>query len=1042
MEKQTHLIKLRRYVSILFLLVLPSLAFSQTKGVTGMVTSAEDGLGVIGVSVVEKGTTNGTVTDLEGRYQIQLTNPSGTLVFSMIGMVTQEKNARNGEVVDIVLYENQQLLDEVVVTGYTTQRKADLTGAVSVISVAEIKKMSENNPMKALQGKVPGMMVATDGNPSGASTIRIRGIGTLNNNDPLYIIDGVPTKAGMHELNSADIESIQVLKDASSASIYGSRAANGVVIITTRQGKEGKVKIDFNAGITTSKYTTKIDMLNTQEYGQMMWLAEVNAGKDPNANVIGYTYDWGYDANGVPVLHKAVLPEYVIGSGNTMRTANTDWFDQITRTGVMQNYDMSVSSGTDAGNYFFSLGYLTNEGVIKNSDFNRISARMNTLYKLFDGVVTIGENFTLNRTSEVQTPGGILNTALQALPMLPVYTESGGWGGPVGAMNDRQNPVRLVEAVKDNRYSYWRAFGNAFLTINPLQGLELRTNFGLDYGNFYKRDLTRKYQSGKLESDLNAVNLSQGHWLKWNWNAIASYNITIGKHRADAMAGVEAFKEENTDFNAYREGFELETPEYMWPDVGTGKSISGGKSSAYTLLSYFGKINYSFNERYLTSVTLRYDGSSRFGKNNRYGIFPAFSLGWRLSEEAFIKDNIKNISDLKLRFGWGQTGNQEISNTAIYNIYVPDYGVGDPTWNTIHSTSYDISGTGSGQLLSGFKRTQLANDDLKWETTTQTNIGLDFGFWEQKLYGSAEYYMKKTKDILVLPPYLAAIGEGGNRWVNGASMENWGMEFSVGYRDKLLFGLEYDVTGNLSFYRNEITYLPQDVENNYGGVAGNNILGHSINSIFGYVTDGVFRTQEEVDNAPQQIGKGLGRIRYKDLNGDGKINNDDRNWIGVQHPDFMYGLNISLGYKGFDLGMFWQGIYNIDVINEQKYHTDFWSVSETGSNKGRRLLDAWSLTNTNSNIPAVTSLNANDEGRLSTYFVENGSYLKLRMLQLGYTFPAQTIRKLYASQLRLYVSGQNLWTIKSKSFTGVDPESPQFGYPIPKTFTVGLNVTF
>lgn len=268
------------------------------------------------------------------------------------------------------------------------------------------------------------------------------------------------------------------------------------------------------------------------------------------------------------------------------------------------------------------------------------------------------------------------------------------------------------------------------------------------------------------------------------------------------------------------------------------------------------------------------------------------------------------------------------------------------------------------------------------------------------------------------------------------------MEFSVGYRDKLLFGLEYDVTGNLSFYRNEITYLPQDVENNYGGVAGNNILGHSINSIFGYVTDGVFRTQEEVDNAPQQIGKGLGRIRYKDLNGDGKINNDDRNWIGVQHPDFMYGLNISLGYKGFDLGMFWQGIYNIDVINEQKYHTDFWSVSETGSNKGRRLLDAWSPTNTNSNIPAVTSLNANDEGRLSTYFVENGSYLKLRMLQLGYTFPAQTIRKLYASQLRLYVSGQNLWTIKSKSFTGVDPESPQFGYPIPKTFTVGLNVTF
>ncbi|NDV68802.1 TonB-dependent receptor [Dysgonomonas sp. 25] len=1042
MEKQTHILKLKCCISIFFLFVLPSLAFSQTKEVTGVVTLAEDGLGAIGVSVVEKGTTNGTVTDIEGKYRIQLTKESATLVFSMVGMIAQEKTVSHGDVVDVVLSENQQLLNEIVVTGYTSQRKADLTGAVSVVSIDEIKKVAENNPMKALQGKVAGMMVTTDGNPSGASTIRIRGIGTLNNNDPLYIIDGVPTKAGMHELNSADIESIQVLKDASSASIYGSRAANGVIIITTKQGKKGKVKIDFNAGVTTSKYTTKMDMLNTQEYGRMMWQAEVNAGKDPNANAIGYTYDWGYDANGVAVLNKVILPEYVVGSGNIMRTANTDWFDQITRTGVMQNYDMSVSSGTDNGSYFFSLGYLTNEGVIKNSDFDRISARMNTSYKLFDGIVTIGENFTLNRTSEIQAPDGILNTALQALPMLPVYTESGGWGGPVGVMNDRQNPVRLVEAVKDNRYSYWRTFGNAFLAVNPIEGLDLRTNFGLDYGNYYKRDLVRKYQSGKLESDVNSVNLNQGHWLKWNWNAIASYNITVGKHRADAMLGVEAFREENVNFNSYREGFELETPEYMWPDVGTGKSIAGGNSTAYTLLSFFGKVNYSFDDRYLASVTLRRDGSSRFGKNNKYGTFPAFSLGWRLSEEAFIKNNINNISDLKLRLGWGQTGNQEISNTAIYNIYVPDYGTADPTWGTVHSTSYDIGGTGSGQLQSGFKRTQLANDNLKWETTTQTNIGLDFGFWEQKLYGSAEYYMKKTKDILVLPPYLAAIGEGGNRWVNGASMQNWGMEYSVGYRNKLPFGLEYDITGNLSLYRNEMTYLPEDVENNYGGVAGNNILGHPINSLFGYVADGLFKTQEEVDNAAQQPGKGLGRIRYKDLNGDGVIDNDDRTWIGVQHPDFMYGLNVNFSYKGFDLTMFWQGIHNIDVVNDQKYHTDFWSVSETGSNKGRRLLNAWSPTNVNSNIPSVTSLNTNDEGRFSTYFIENGSYLKLRMLQVGYTFPTHITRKFYANHLRLYISGQNLWTIKSKSFTGVDPESPQFGYPIPRTFTVGLNVSF
>ena len=1029
----------RIYVLVVFVLMGIS-SFAQQLPVKGKIVSHNDNEPIIGATIIEKGTNNGTVSDLDGNFTLNLINSKAQIVVSYIGYVTQILNAAPN--LQVSLLEDSQNLEEVVVTGYTTQRKADLTGAVSIVSVDEMRKQAENNPMKALQGKVAGMMVTNDGNPAGKASVRIRGIGTLNDNDPLYIIDGIPTKSGMHELNSNDIESIQVLKDASSASIYGSRAANGVIIITTKKGKEGRIQINLNAGITTNWYASKMDMLNTEEYGQALWQASVNGSKDPNSNNLGYTFDWGYDNSGNPQLNKIVLPEY-IDANRTMKTSNTDWFDAITRTGIMQNYDLSISNGTEKGSYYFSLGYLKNEGIVKNSEFDRFSARVNTDFKLLNGLVTIGENLTINNTHEIEAPGGVLNTALQALPVIPIYTEDGGWGGPTAGMNDRHNPVRLIDAVKDNKYSYWRTFGNAFISITPLNGLELRTNFGIDYGNYYKRDLVRKYKSGYLENDVNSVSLNQGHWLKWNWNALISYKRQIKQNRIDALLGVELFRQTDTNFASYREGFEIETPEYMWPDLGTGKSVSSGSSTGYALLSYFGKVNYSYADRYLFSATLRYDGSSRFGKNNRFGTFPAFSAGWRLSEETFLKNNTDILSDLKLRIGWGQTGNQEISNTAVYNIYVPDYGIGDPTWGVIRGTAYDIYGKGYGDLLSGFKLAQLANDDLKWETTTQTNIGIDFGLWNNSFYGTAEYYLKKTKDILVLPPYLAVMGEGGERWVNGASMENWGLEFSLGYRNSTEFGLSYDITANISSYRNKVTHLPEEVQNSYGGNGDNdNILGRSLNSIYGYVADGLFKTDDEVNNSAEQTGKALGRIRYKDLNGDGRITDADRTWIGVQHPDFMYGLNINLNYKGIDLTVFLQGIHNIDIVNEQKFHTDFWSVSETGSNKGRRLLDAWSPTNTTSNIPALSITDTNWESRMSTYFVENGSYLKLRTLQLGYTFPKTIIRKLRMDNLRLYISGQNLFTIKSKSFTGVDPETAGFGYPIPTTFTAGLNLTF
>ena len=583
-----------------------------------------------------------------------------------------------------------------------------------------------------------------------------------------------------------------------------------------------------------------------------------------------------------------------------------------------------------------------------------------------------------------------------------------------------------------------------------MKGLNVRSSFGLDYGNFYKRSLTYSYTSGYLESDRTMSYIEQAHWLKWTWSNVATYDFQIGKHRFETMVGMEMFRQEDINFNASREGYLLETPEYMWPDLGTGTSNGGGSSTAYSLMSFFGKVNYAYDDRYLLSATLRRDGSSRFGKNNRWGMFPAFNAGWKINQEAFM-EGADWLSDLKLRFGWGQTGNQEMNNTAIYDIYTTDYGKGDPTWNAVWGTAYDFNGTGSGLLASGIKRAQLQNPDLKWETTTQTNIGLDFGFWGQSLYGSAEYYIKKTEDILYSPGYAAIIGEGGNKYYNGASMENKGVEFTLGYRNRTNFGLEYDITGNISTNKNKITYLPESVKNSYGGNGTyDNILGRPFNKAlegygygYGYVADGIFKTQEELDQHCQQDGKGLGRIRYRDINNDGKIDQDDRTWIVDPYPDFSYGLNINLAYKNFDLTVYLQGIQNVDVINTVKYTTDFWSVSDTYSNKGRRLLDAWDpITNPNSNIPALSYTDSANESRFSTYFVENGSYLKLRNIQLGYNVPRSIISKIRLSRLRVYASAQNLFTIKSSGFTGVDPENPAWGYPIPLTVTFGLNVSF
>ena len=1025
-------------LSALLLFISAVMMNAQSITVQGTVVSATDDEPLIGASVIsDTGDAAGAATDIDGNFE--LTVPQGSkITVSYVGYKPQTLLA--APAMKIILEENSEVLDEVVVVGYSVQRKADVTGAITAVDVNEIAKQNENNPIKALQGRVPGMNISADGNPSGASTVRIRGIGTLNNNDPLYIIDGVPTKSGMHELNPGDIESIQVLKDAASASIYGSRAANGVIIITTKRGKDIRVTLD--ASIAAQFYANRMKVLNAQGFGQAMWQAYVNDGQDPNTNGLGYRYNWGYDAAGNPVLNSISMNKYLDDAGITP-AADTDWFDQTTRTGLIQNYNLTVSGSSDKMSAFFSLGYYKNLGVIKYSDFERFSARINTEFKPFS-ILTIGEHFTLNRTDELQAPGGFLENVLQFNPSLPVYTTTGEFAGPVGGYPDRENPLARLERNKDNRYKYWRLFGDAYVNVNPFKGFNVKTTFGLDYSQKEQRIFTYPVTEGTVANATNAVEAKQEHWTRWMWNLVASYNIDFRKNHFDILGGMELIRETSTWFSGYKTDFAVLNPDYMWPDAGTGTAQAYGSGDGYSLVSFFAKANYSFDDRYLLGVTVRHDGSSRFGANNRYATFPSFSLGWRINNESFLRDQTW-LDDLKLRFSWGQTGNQEISNLARYFVYVPNYGV-SANGGSSYGTSYDITGSNGGGILpSGFKRDQIGNPDIKWETTTQINLGLDWAMMGNRLFGSLDLYHKKTSDILVQMAGIAAMGEGSTQWINAGEMKNRGIELNLGFRNTTSYGLRYEITGNIAAYRNKITKLPTTVAANgtFGGNGVYSVIGHSFGAQAGYIADGIFRSQEEVDNHAIQEGAAPGRIRWRDLDGDGRITEADQDWIYDPTPDFTYGLNLYLQYRDFDFSMFWQGAAGQDVISDFKKQTDLWSGLNIGFlNKGERLLQAWSPLNPDSDIPALSRTDSNNEKRVSTYFVEDGSFLKLRNVQVGYVLPSKLASKIRMQKLRFYVSAQNVLTIKSRKFTGVDPENPNFGYPISTNVTFGLNVTF
>lgn len=1021
---------------------------AQQVTVRGSVISNVDDEPLIGVTVVSADNpNNGTTTDIDGAFQLSVTQGT-SIVFSYVGY--QSKTLPAQSEMTVYLNEDNAVLDELVVVGYQTMKKADLTGAVSVVNSKDFETTADTDPMRALQGKVPGMTVTTTGSPAGTGSVRIRGIGSFNaSQDPLYVIDGVPTTASLNSLNMNDIESMQVLKDAASASIYGSRAANGVIIITTKKGKsEGKINVSFSANLTAQFYSaqSKMKLLDSKGYATAMAQAALNDGIDP----VAYASSYGLNLNasaGFPIsvydIHSGKYNHYTvnglydgyINARKTMLMADTDWLDNISRTGFLQSYDASVSSATERSNVLFSLGYKRNAGILKYTNFENISARVNSSFKI-SPVVTVGENFTLTYTDQVDCQP--LENALKMPSIIPLFETDGvTYAGPVGSMADRQNPLRELAFNKDNALNVWRLFGNAYIDITPIKGLILRSNFGLDYDAAFIHSYNYTFHSDIVNNDTNSTTLSQANDSKWTWSNTANYNFKIkDDHEFTVLAGMEMFRQSRIDFAAYNENYDIETPDYMYPDASSGVERATGNKSAYALISFFGKIDYNWRNRLLASFTIRRDGSSRFGSNNRFGTFPAATLGYRISEHL---KRATWLDELKVRLSWGRTGNQAISNTARYALYIADYGN-----DRVTSTAYDLLLQQSGIFPSGYFASQTANPNLKWETTEQSNFGLDYGLFRNRLIGALDFYIKDVKDMLIIPAYLGSVGEGGSSWLNGPSLRNWGMELQIGWRDELACGLGYRASLNMDFFRNKVTYLPSTTTGSYPHTTTQNLVESKqpFGSIVGYVFDGLFQNQQEVDTYGQDNAR-VGGMRYKDLNNDGRITPDDQTWIFNPVPDLSFGLNVELSYKNFDFQMFWQGVLGQDVYNNQKFQNDFWSVTDAGSNKGIRVLDAWLPdVNSSSTIPMLSTSNRSDEGRTSSYFVENGSYAKLRTLQIGYSLPYNILKKLRMSRARFYVSGQNLLTIKSKKLTCTDPENPNWAYPIPTSVSFGLQVDF
>lgn len=1043
--KKIILLKFGRIAGCLLLMCLVYTKTHAQAQITGTVRE-KDGTEMIGVNVLIKGTTIGTVTDVNGKYVIQA-SPSDILVFSFLGYETQDIAVGNQSKIDVSLNIDVTTLQEIVVTGYGSEKKADLTGAVAVVDLNPIRSNSTGNPMQSLQGRVAGLYVEKNGgSPNGEnSRVLIRGSNTLGNTDPLYIIDGTPTKNPLifNSLIPSSIESIQVLKDASAASIYGSRASNGVIIVTTKDGKSKSgenLTIQFNSSFAAaSEKPQRVKMLNAVQRGEALWRGSVNDKRAPSSPL--YTFDWNGDFTN-PVLNK-VTPVNPVAGNPLVPAGDTDWQDVTYKMAYVASNDLTISGGTPNSSLLVNLGHIKNTGIMAFTNFERYSARINANTSFFNKRLMFGINSEMALSNERLSAfdlGGASTPSLAVTlaPTIPVYQTDGQYAGPTGGgYSDRNNPLHMQDINKWDNRGKSILFGNVYLEAQLIKDLYFKSSLGVDYNNVLDKNIELAFQEGFLGRSVNSLTRSTANTLGLTWSNTLRYQRTFGKSTVGFLAGIESIKNKFDQFSAFKEGFSSQAEDFFYLDAGTGRNLAGGNATGSQLLSQFGKVNFAYDDKYLASVTLRRDGSSRFGKDNQYGVFPALTVGWRIVNEGFMQ-NLKFISDLKLRAGVGEVGNQDIGDVASLGLFVPNYGTISGPYTNV-GTAYDLSGTDGGILPSGFVSSQASNISLKWESTREANVGLDFAFLDNKLYGSFDYFTRTISDILIRPPVASAVGEGQLRWVNGATKENKGFEMMLGYRDAV-GDFTYSVSTNIGQFKDKITQLPEEVRSAYPGNVEKTILGHSQLSLFGYKSDGLFQSQSEVDAHATQVGKGIGRIRYKDLNGDGIINALDQDWLGTILPKLEYGLRIDLGYKNFDLSVFGSGIAGRVGVDPGNALQNRLAVNQ---NNAVGVLEAWTPQNPTSKRPMLSLVDANNEGRSSDFFIVNTSYFKLRNLQLGYNVSSEKLSKAKIRTLRVFLMGENLFWTKSKAFENPDPELLNFGQlPIPTTYTFGFNVTF
>ncbi len=980
--------------------------FQQTKTVTGIITD-DDGEPMPGVTVLIKGTTNGTISDIDGNYTIRNVKETDVLVFSFVGMETQEQSVVNKISIDVKMSAGAIGLDEVVAVGYGSQKKKDLTGSVVSISTSGMESLPTASLADAMQGKAAGLQIISNGTQGSDPTFRIRGTGTINNNNPLYVIDGVPTDGGLNQMNMDDVESIQVLKDASATAIYGSRGANGVVIITTKKGKSGSSQISFNAYYGLQEATSMVNVLNGEEFATLHNEMMMNAGMDMNP---------------------AYADPAQFGEG-------TDWVDALFRTASIQNYSLSYSGGNDKTTYYVSGNFFDQQGIVDNTGFKRYTLKFNSESQILDKV-KFGNLISLNHDDKYNGDYSIVNT-LRALPTQPIYNEDGTYSGPEARPawdGDITNPIGRSNLIENSTLGY-NLLGSIFGEIELIDGLKFRTSAGLKANFWQSRNWSPKYDWKPTPQENSYLGQSSNKAITWNWDNTLTYTKTLSdKHRLTILAGTSAQENKFEYINGSIQDFASDATQQL--DNGLKQKTVGGSANEWALLSYMGRVNYAYDDKYLLTATVRRDGSSRFGANNKWGVFPSGSFAWRVSEEEFMQ-SFDFVDDLKLRMGYGVTGNQEIGNYAFASaLSIIKYNFND-------------------NLVNAVVPVVMPNPGVQWESQNQANIGFDATIFNQRVDLTVDAYQKITKDMLV--PMSVPITTGYSDvyvpFINAGEIENKGIEVSVTTHN-MKGAFTWDTDFNISFNKNEVKSLNDTIPMTRGNVGFNQQIGRletgkPVDIFYGFVTDGIFQTQSEVDaHAIQVPGEDIysrtsaGDIRYKDLNSDGVIDDEDRTYIGNPNPDFIFALNNTFSYKGFDLNIFLQGVYGNDIYNANRIGNEGMAVAY---NQSKATLNRWNGEGTSNSMPRAVFNDPNKNIRPSDRFIEDGSYLRVKNITLGYTLPSSLSKKLKMTKTRLYISGANLFTLTN--YSGFDPEVGTSGidlntYPLTRTVSIGANISF